>query len=87
MVESAPRQDGRNMTMVLHPLAKGGGSKKPKQPKQGGSSAPKTKTESKTEAKTESSEPAPAAAAPAPVAEPAPPAEPVAATAEDTGGA
>jgi len=23
MVESAPRQDGRNMTMVLHPLTKG----------------------------------------------------------------
>lgn len=25
MVESAPRQDGRNMTMVLHPLKKAGG--------------------------------------------------------------
>ena len=28
IVESAPRQDGRNMTMVLHPLTKGG--RKPK---------------------------------------------------------
>jgi translation initiation factor IF-3 len=27
IVESAPRQDGRNMTMVLHPLTKGGGGK------------------------------------------------------------
>jgi translation initiation factor IF-3 len=30
IVESAPRQDGRNMTMVLHPLKKGG--RKPKDP-------------------------------------------------------
>ena len=30
-VESAPRQDGRNMTMVLHPLKKD--SRKPKQPR------------------------------------------------------
>ena len=28
IVESAPRQDGRNMTMVLHPITKGG--RKPK---------------------------------------------------------
>ena len=35
IVESSPRQDGRNMTMVLHPLSKGG---KPK-PKTGGTQA------------------------------------------------
>jgi translation initiation factor IF-3 len=38
IVESAPRQDGRNMTMVLHPLKKGGGRKKDPG---AGSSAPK----------------------------------------------
>ena len=30
IVESAPRQDGRNMTMVLHPLKTGGRKPKPK---------------------------------------------------------
>jgi len=30
IVEAAPRQDGRNMTMVLHPLAKGGRKPKPR---------------------------------------------------------
>jgi translation initiation factor IF-3 len=35
IVESAPRQDGRNMTMVLHPIAKGGGGK----PKKSGGGA------------------------------------------------
>jgi translation initiation factor IF-3 len=30
IVESAPRQDGRNMTMVLHPLGKGQRKPKPK---------------------------------------------------------
>ncbi len=30
IVESAPRQDGRNMTMVLHPIKKPGAPKKPK---------------------------------------------------------
>jgi translation initiation factor IF-3 len=29
IVESAPRQDGRNMTMVLHPITKGGRKPKP----------------------------------------------------------
>jgi translation initiation factor IF-3 len=29
IVESAPRQDGRNMTMVLHPITKGGRRPKP----------------------------------------------------------
>jgi translation initiation factor IF-3 len=29
IVEAAPRQDGRNMTMVLHPTAKGGRKRKP----------------------------------------------------------
>jgi translation initiation factor IF-3 len=38
IVESAPRQDGRNMTMVLHPIAKSGGGKKPK-----GAKTPATK--------------------------------------------
>lgn len=41
IVESAPRQDGRNMTMVLHPTAKGG--RKPKGGSTGGGkSAPPT---------------------------------------------
>ncbi|HZP30435.1 MAG TPA: translation initiation factor IF-3 [Acidimicrobiia bacterium] len=31
-VEAAPRQDGRNMTMVLHPTAKGGGGRKRRPP-------------------------------------------------------
>jgi translation initiation factor IF-3 len=30
IVEAAPRQDGRNMTMVLHPLAKAGRKPKPR---------------------------------------------------------
>jgi translation initiation factor IF-3 len=34
IVESAPRQDGRNMTMVLHPITKGG-----RKPKSGGGNA------------------------------------------------
>jgi translation initiation factor IF-3 len=37
IVESAPRQDGRNMTMVLHP-AKGG--RRPKPPKDDGAPKP-----------------------------------------------
>jgi translation initiation factor IF-3 len=42
MVEPSPRQDGRNMTMVLHPLAKGG---KPKPKAKGsGSSRPSPKS-------------------------------------------
>jgi len=32
IVESSPRQDGRNMTMVLHPITKGG--RRPKRPAQ-----------------------------------------------------
>ena len=35
IVESAPRQDGRNMTMVLHPITKGG-----RRPKSTGSAPP-----------------------------------------------
>jgi translation initiation factor IF-3 len=57
IVESAPRQDGRNMTMVLHPITKGG--RKPK---------------------------APTVSAAAPAGESAP-SEPVAAAAEEAGGA
>jgi translation initiation factor IF-3 len=38
IVESAPRQDGRNMTMVLHP-AKGGRRPKPTKPAESGSAA------------------------------------------------
>ncbi len=34
MIEASPRQDGRNMTMVLHPTGKGGRKKKP--PETGG---------------------------------------------------
>jgi translation initiation factor IF-3 len=54
IVESAPRQDGRNMTMVLHPLKKG----QTPGPKAGASrrSAPRAPAESAT------AEPAPAAA-------------------------
>jgi translation initiation factor IF-3 len=54
IVESAPRQDGRNMTMVLHPLKKG----QPPGPKAGASrrSAPAAPAERAT------AEPAPAAA-------------------------
>jgi len=54
IVESAPRQDGRNMTMVLHPLKKG----QTPGPKTGASrrSAPAAPTASAT------AEPAPAAA-------------------------
>jgi translation initiation factor IF-3 len=54
MVESAPRQDGRNMTMVLHPLKKAGGGGN-----SGGSDAKKSR----------SKPPAPAVA-PEPVPEP-----------------
>jgi translation initiation factor IF-3 len=35
IVEAAPRQDGRNMTMVLHPTAKSGGGRKRKPPSGG----------------------------------------------------
>lgn len=71
IVESAPRQDGRNMTMVLHPLGKGGGKPKPKakQP-EGPPGAP-----------TPSAAPAAAAAEAAP---PSSDGEPVAATEEST---
>jgi translation initiation factor IF-3 len=40
IVESAPRQDGRNMTMVLHPITKGG-----RRPKSPGTSASTTPTD------------------------------------------
>jgi translation initiation factor IF-3 len=33
MVESSPRQDGRNMTMVLHPLRRDGRAARATQPK------------------------------------------------------
>jgi translation initiation factor IF-3 len=60
IVESAPRQDGRNMTMVLHPLKKGqapaaktGASRKPAQP---------ARTQSVSTTPAVGAEPAPAAA-------------------------
>jgi translation initiation factor IF-3 len=75
MVESSPRQDGRNMTMVLHPLAKGGGGK-PK-PKGGGSSAaPKAPTAPSTNQGADQGADQDGAAA-----------EPVAAAADETGAA
>src|SRR3972149_6391791 len=55
IVESAPRQDGRNMTMVLHP-AKGGRRPKPPKPGQPNGPAPKTPT---PEGSGPTSEPAP----------------------------
>jgi translation initiation factor IF-3 len=70
IVESAPRQDGRNMTMVLHPLTKGG-----KKPKPRGQSAPQPKSEGGAPVGT------------ATPIESVAPAEPVAATADDTGAA
>jgi translation initiation factor IF-3 len=65
IVESPARQDGRNMTMVLHPTTKGGGRK----PKEGGSRSK-----------------APRDNGPAGDADAAP-AEPVAATTEESGAA
>jgi translation initiation factor IF-3 len=56
IVESAPRQDGRNMTMVLHPLKKPGGG--------GGSSERKPKSKSKTPASAPAEPVAVAASAP-----------------------
>lgn len=44
IVESAPRQDGRNMTMVLHPLGKGQRRPKPRT-EVGGAPDPDTKPE------------------------------------------
>ena len=40
MVEAAPRQDGRNMTMVLHPLRRDGRSGRPAQAKPASAPAP-----------------------------------------------
>jgi translation initiation factor IF-3 len=40
IVEAAPRQDGRNMTMVLHPTNKGGRKRKPAAAGSGSAPAP-----------------------------------------------
>ena len=63
MVESAPRQDGRNMTMVLHPL---------KQTKPKAAKPPKPSTDAAPSVAASARTPAPAPTAPAPAAEPAP---------------
>ena len=71
VVESAPRQDGRNMTMVLHPTRK-----EVKKPSKSESKHHEAKNEAKLEAKLEEPTSAPAeAAAPAPVTPAAPVAE------------
>ena len=62
VVESAPRQDGRNMTMVLHPNRKE--TKKPSR----GEAKPDTNHEAPTSAPAEAAAPAPATPA-APVAD------------------
>ena len=62
IVESAPRQDGRNMTMVLHPLKKG--------------QAPSSKSGSNRRPAPAAPATPVAAADPAPAAEPAPAAAP-----------
>ncbi len=80
IVESAPRQDGRNMTMVLHP-AKGGRRPKPTKPGESGSSAAVASAAEAPESEAPSSE--------APTTEPndTPPPEVVVAAADDTGAA
>ena len=71
VVESAPRQDGRNMTMVLHPTRK-----EVKKPSKSESKHHEPKLEAKLDAKVEEPTSAPAeAAAPAPVTPAAPVAE------------
>jgi translation initiation factor IF-3 len=71
IVESAPRQDGRNMTMVLHPITKGG--RRPKE-KTGGSTKSRGSRDGGAPAETTEE---------APAAEP----EPVAASSEESGAA
>ena len=78
IVESAPRQDGRNMTMVLHP-AKGG--KRPKAPKPGQPNGPAPKTAAPEGAAPEAVPTEPEAETNGDTA----PAEAVAAATEDTG--
>ena len=63
MVESAPRQDGRNMTMVLHPL---------KQNSRRGSSSGHSGSKKNTPTPTADAPPAPPPAPPSAPAEPAP---------------
>jgi translation initiation factor IF-3 len=75
IVESAPRQDGRNMTMVLHPLGKGQRKPKPKPPEP--SAAP-------TEAAAPSAAPAADAAEVPPSTDGAAVAEPIAVSEEST---
>ena len=71
VVESAPRQDGRNMTMVLHPTRK-----EVKKPSKSDAKQHEAKQEVKLEAKLEELTSAPAeAVAPAPVTPAAPVAE------------
>jgi len=71
VVESAPRQDGRNMTMVLHPTRK-----EVKKPSKSDAKQHEAKQEVKLEAKLEEPTSAPAeAVAPAPVTPAAPVAE------------
>jgi translation initiation factor IF-3 len=82
IVESAPRQDGRNMTMVLHP-AKGGRRPKPTKPGESGGTRPAAAPAAPTSEPT--SEAPPTAPAPSEPSDDAPPAEAVAAAADDTG--
>jgi len=77
VVESAPRQDGRNMTMVLHPTKKE--VKKAEKPARGERPEKSEKTDTQQE-------PA-AASARVEAAAPATPATPAAATADDNGAA
>jgi len=62
IVESSPRQDGRNMTMVLHPIKKPGPPKK--------SASPKNPKPAPTSANNETATPVEAAAAPVAAAPP-----------------
>ncbi len=74
MVESSPRQDGRNMTMVLHPTKKAGAERKRKPPSEGAGTSPPNgpRPTAPTTASAPPAPPVPAPPAPAPaVPEPA----------------
>ena len=73
MVESAPRQDGRNMTMVLHPVRK----------ESRRSTGAKTRSDAPASTPTPASAPAPAAAA---ASAPTPAPQPATASSAPTGG-
>ena len=80
IVESAPKQDGRNMTMVLHPTNKGGRKPKPS----GGNAKGRGPRDNRPAPAEGAPDEAPEAAT-AEAAEPA--AEPVVATTEESGAA